>query len=53
MDKNTTSTIAGGVAGLALLQSVRWEQIPHGEAWKLLVAVGLALIGYLMYKGEK
>jgi len=50
--KDAASTIAGGGAGIALLLTVRWEAIPYGEAVKVGVALALALIGYLMYRGE-
>jgi len=32
---------------------VRWEAIPYGEAVKVDVALALAIMGYLMYRGEK
>lgn len=44
------STIAGGGAGLALLLTVRWDVVPYGEAVKLMVAVLLVMLGYLMYR---
>lgn len=44
------STIAGGGAGVAMLLTVNWAGIPHGESVKLGVAVLLILLGYLMYK---
>ena len=53
MKPDLASTIAGGGAGLALLLTVRWETIPAGESVKVAVAVLLALIGYLMYRGPK
>jgi len=53
LDKETTSTIAGGGAGLGLLLTVRWEMIPHGEAVKVAVAVALVMTGYLMYPRGK
>lgn len=55
MNKDSTSTIAGGVAGFAMLQSVRWELVgvQVGETVKVGVALGLALVGYLMYRGKE
>ena len=50
MSNDHVSTIAGGAAGVLLLQTVRWELIPAGEAVKVGVAVVLALVGYLMYR---
>lgn len=52
MDKDKASTIAGGAAGLLLLQSVRWELVgvQIGESVKVGVAVMLALVGYFAYK---
>lgn len=52
MTKNTASTMAGGAAGLLLLQSVRWELVgvQPGETIKVVVALVLALVGYLMYR---
>lgn len=52
MDKDLASTVAGGGAGMALLLTVRWEAVPHGEAVKVGVAVLLILVGYLAYRGE-
>lgn len=49
--KDTASTIVGGGAGLTLLLTVRWETIPAGECVKVVVALVLALVGYLMYRG--
>ena len=49
--KDAASSIAGGGAGIARLLTVRWETIPYGEAVKVGVALALALIGYLMYRG--
>lgn len=51
MGKDTASTIAGGSAGICLLLTVRWEGVPYGECVKVGVALVLALIGYLMYRG--
>jgi hypothetical protein len=50
MDRDVSTTIAGGAAGLALLNQVRWEAIPHGECVKIGVALVLAIMGYLMYR---
>ena len=46
------STLAGGIAGLALLGQVRWDGFPPhwGETAKLATAVVLILAGYLMYR---
>lgn len=50
---DATTTIAGGAAGLLLLQTVRWESIPFalGEPAKILIAIGLIVLGYCMYRG--
>lgn len=53
LTKDAASTIAGGGAGIALLLTVRWEAIPHGECVKVAVALILALVGYLMYRGKE
>ena len=50
--KDAAGTIAGGSAGTALLLTVRWEAIPYGETVKVGVALALAIMGYLMYRGE-
>ena len=50
MDKDNVSTIAGGGAGMALLLTVRWDAVPHGELVKVGVAVALVALGYLMYR---
>jgi len=47
------STIAGGGAGLLLLNSVDWAAIAHGQLVKLSVAILLILLGYVMYKANK
>jgi hypothetical protein len=54
MDRGTASTIAGGGAGLLLLQTVRWELVgvQPGETVKVGIALLLALTGYLMYRKE-
>jgi hypothetical protein len=51
MNKDVTTSIAGGAAGLMLLNQVRWEAVPHGECLKIVVAVLLVAMGYLMYRG--
>ena len=48
--KDVGSTIAGGGAGLGMLLTVRWEAIPHGELFKVAVALILILIGCLLYR---
>ena len=51
--QDLNSTLAGGVAGLALIQQVRWEQFaqnPYGELAKLVTGFVLVAIGYLMYR---
>lgn len=53
MDKESASTIAGGGAGLALLLTVQWQSVPAGECVKIGVALLLALVGYLMYRGKQ
>ena len=50
MTKDDASTIAGGGAGVALLLTVRWEAIPHGELVKVAVALMLSFVGYFMYR---
>lgn len=52
MDKDNASTIAGGGAGLLLLQTVRWELVgvQWGESVKVAVALILVAMGYLMYR---
>lgn len=53
MNKDNAWTIAGGGAGLLLLQSVRWKLVgvQWGETAKVAVALALAAMGYLMYRG--
>ena len=51
-NRDITTSIAGGAAGLMLLNQVRWEAVPCGECVKIGVALTLALIGYLMYRGK-
>jgi hypothetical protein len=47
MTRDTASTLAGGAAGLLLLQSVRWDlvAVQRGETIKVVVALILALVG--------
>jgi hypothetical protein len=50
-DKSDLATTAmGSGAGAALLATVRWELVPHGEMAKILVAFALMAVGYLMYR---
>ena len=51
MDKDTTSTLAGGAAGLLMLQQVQWDKIPagYGELVKVLVALSLIGFGAILY----
>jgi hypothetical protein len=51
--KDVLSTVAGGGAALTLLASVRWEQIPCGEAVKIVVAFALLIVCYRMYGNRK
>ena len=53
MKPDLASTIAGGGAGLCLLLTVRWNAIPSGELLKVGVALTLALVGSLMYRGPR
>lgn len=53
MNKDTIGTIAGGAAGLLLLQTVQWQTVWGGETTKVAVALVLALLGYLIYKNGK
>lgn len=46
------TTIAGGGSGLTLLATVRWELVPYGETVKIVTALLLTLVGYLMYRGQ-
>jgi hypothetical protein len=49
-NQDTVSTLAGGGAAAALLASVKWELVPHGEAVKIGVAFLLMVVGYFMYR---
>lgn len=51
--KDHVSTIAGGSAGMALMLTVRWELVPHGEMVKVGAALTLIVLGYCMYRGDK
>jgi hypothetical protein len=53
MDKDLSTTLAGGSAGLWLLTTVKWEQMPYAEPVKLATAFALMLIGYWFYSGPK
>ena len=33
-----------------LLSTVKWEAVPYGECLKIAVAIGLAILGYRMYR---
>ena len=50
MDKDLASTLAGGGAGLALLLTVNWQAIPHGELVKVGMVAFLILTGVLLYR---
>jgi hypothetical protein len=50
MDNDQGTTIAGGAAGLALLASVQWSAIPHGEIVKVAAAIVFTLLGYFACK---
>lgn len=52
MNKDLGSTLAGGGAGLALLTTVNWAAVPapYGEGLKILVAFGLIVAGFVMYR---
>jgi hypothetical protein len=47
---DVSSTLAGGAAGLLLLQSVQWDKIPMGEAVKVGIALVVIIAGCLMYR---
>jgi hypothetical protein len=47
---DVSATLAGGAAGLMLLQSVQWDKIPCGEGVKVSVALLLILAGCLLYR---
>ena len=51
-DRNTTSTMAGGGAMLAMLADVHWDKIADGEVIKIGVAIALGLLGYCAYRKE-
>jgi hypothetical protein len=51
MNSDTTTTLAGGAAGLHLLMTVQYSALPSwGEFTKLAVAFALLAGGYLMYR---
>lgn len=50
--KDSISTLAGGGSGLALLLTVKWEAIAHGELIKVGMVVFLILVGWAMYGGN-
>lgn len=52
MNQDHISTLAGSGAGAALLATVRWEAVPHGELVKIGLAVVLMVLGYLFYRGN-
>jgi hypothetical protein len=52
MNKDVTTSIAGGAAGLMLINQVRWEAVPHGEMVKIGIALLLVIAGYWMYGGK-
>jgi hypothetical protein len=52
MNNDTTSTVAGGGAAIALLLTVRWDAIPYGELIKVGMVVVLLAAGYVMYRGK-
>jgi uncharacterized membrane protein YebE (DUF533 family) len=52
-DKDGTATLAGTGAMMALLANVKWDQIPEGELFKVTVAIGLGVLGYLAYRKEE
>ncbi len=53
MSNDVASTLAGAGAGMAMLETVKWEVIPHGELIKVGVAVLLMLAGYLSYREKQ
>ena len=52
MNRDQVSTLAGGSAGLLLLNSVRWEQVPYGELVKIVTAFALIVAGYMLYHNQ-
>ena len=47
------TTVAGTGLMWALLQTVRWEAVPYGEVVKVVLAIGIGVMGYLMYGKKK
>lgn len=52
MDRDLGSTLSGAGVGLAMLASIHWESIPHGEVIRLIIALALIPAGYFMYRGK-
>lgn len=52
MNRDITSTIAGGSAGVTLLLTVKWDGVPHGELVKIGLAVVLIVFGYFAYRNK-
>jgi hypothetical protein len=51
MNSDTTTTLAGGAAGLQLLMTVQYSALPSwSEFTKIAVAFSLMFLGYLMYR---
>lgn len=50
MNKDHISTLAGSGAGGALLATVRWESVPHGECVKIALALLLMAAGFFIYR---
>src|ERR1700722_11090157 len=50
MNSDSASSTEGGGAGLLFLHSAQWTNVPYGKCVKIVVAVLLAVIGYLMYR---
>lgn len=46
------STASGSVAGMTLIGTTQWDQIPHGQLVRLATGVLLILAGYFMYRGN-
>ncbi len=53
MSNDIMTTMGGAAAGMAMLETVKWELIPYGECVKLGVALALAVGGYLLYRGRE
>lgn len=52
MDKDQSSTLAGGLAGLYLLNQVQWNTLPYGGDTQVLVALLLIALGYIFYRSN-